>query len=79
MIGFRHFFHLEPRSEKSDRPYPNFIQPIFAASAIAFDFNLIVPEDKILAEFIDFTVAERMTDTAQRPLLRAAAEVLWDP
>src|SRR5207302_111510 len=43
MIGFRHFHHLEPRREGSDRPYPDFIQPVFAARVIGFDANLLVP------------------------------------
>lgn len=75
MIGFRHFFHLEPRSEKSDRPCPDFIQPVFAACAIRFDSDLLVPNDRIPAEFLDFAAAERATDPPQRPLLHAAAAV----
>jgi len=73
MIGFRHFFHLEPRSEKSDRPYPDFIQPIFAARAIAYNATLARPDDVIPAQFIDLATADRLTEAAQRPLLRAAA------
>ena len=76
MIGFRHFFHLEPRSAKGDRPYPDFIQPIFAAVAIAYDPSLLIPDDRIPAEFVDLAAAERMTDPAQRPLLCAAAKEL---
>jgi 8-oxo-dGTP pyrophosphatase MutT (NUDIX family) len=76
MIGFRHFFHLEPRSEKTDRPYPDFIQPIFAAIAVAYNANLALPNDRIPAEFIDFVTADDMTESAQRPLLRAAMGIV---
>lgn len=76
MIGFRHFFHLEPRSEKTDRPYPHFIQPIFASRALAYNANLAVPGDLIPAEFIDFVTADGLTEFPQRPLLRAAAAVI---
>jgi ADP-ribose pyrophosphatase YjhB (NUDIX family) len=76
MIGFRHFFHLQPRSEKSDRPYPDFIQPIFAARANAYNASLALPEDLIPAQFIDLVTADRLTESAQRPLLRAAAAII---
>ena len=72
MIGFRHFFHLGPRPEQSDRPYPDFVQPVYAALAVEFDKNLLVDADEIAAEFIDFATVERQTDLAQRPLLHAA-------
>ena len=77
MIGFRHFFHLEPQSAaESDRPYPDFIQPIFAAYAGAFDPRLRVVNDRIPAEFMDLAAAAQATDFAQRPLLYAAADDL---
>ncbi len=72
MIGFRHFFQMEPWSQKSDRPYPDFIQPIYAACALAFDERLVVPGDRIPAEFVDFAAVESAMDIAQRPLLYAA-------
>jgi 8-oxo-dGTP pyrophosphatase MutT (NUDIX family) len=76
MIGFRHFFHLESRSERTDRPYPDFIQPIFVARAIAYNASLVLPNDRIPAEFIDFVTADGLTEPAQRPLLRAAAAIV---
>jgi 8-oxo-dGTP pyrophosphatase MutT (NUDIX family) len=76
VIGFRHFFHLEPYSPKSDRPYPDFVQPVFAARAIAFDPAIVVPGDRIPAEFIDCANAERLIEPSQRPLLRAAVSAL---
>ena len=76
MIGFRHFFHLEPPSAASDRPYPDFIQPIFAASAVAFDPRLLLTDDRTPAEFMNFSTAEQVTDSAQRVLLYATADAL---
>lgn len=76
MIGFRHFFHLEPWVEKSDRPYPDFIQPIFAARALAYDASRVLPSDQIPAKFLAFDAAEGVTDPAQQPLLKAAFDIL---
>jgi hypothetical protein len=73
MIGFRHFFHLGPRSEKTDRPYPDFIQPIFVSRAGGYNANLAMPEDLVPAQFIDLATAEDLIEPVQRPLLRAAA------
>ncbi len=75
-IGFRHFFHLEPRSESTDRPYPDFIQPIFVARAIAYSASLVLADDLIPARFIDFVTAYELTESMQQPLLRAAADII---
>lgn len=72
IIGFRHFFHLEPQSSKSDRPYPDFVQPIYAARAEAFVPESIIAGDRIPAEFMPYETAENLIEPAQRPLLRAA-------
>lgn len=76
VIGFRHFFHLEPQSAESDRPYPDFIQPIFTASVVAFDANLLLTDDQMPAEFMKFSFVEQVMDPAQRVLLYAAADAL---
>ena len=76
MIGFRHFFHLGPRSDQTDRPYPDFVQPIYAASALEFDRDLLIPEDRIPGEFIDLATVECKIDPAQQPLLHAAAQAV---
>jgi 8-oxo-dGTP pyrophosphatase MutT (NUDIX family) len=76
MIGFRHFFHLEPWVEKSDRPYPDFVQPIFAARAVTYDASLALLNDHIPSKFIAFDAAEQAIDPTQRPLLRAALGAL---
>ncbi len=76
MIGFRHFFHLEPRVETTDRPYPDFIQPIYAAQALSFDPSLAIPADLMPAEFLAFGEVKRRTDPAQRPLLYAAIDAI---
>ena len=76
MIGFRHFFHLEPRVEGTDRPYPDFIQPIFAAQAVGFDAGRIIPGDHIPCEFMAADKVLRLTEPAQCPLLYAALEMV---
>tara|TARA_R110002094_G_scaffold48605_1_gene60311 strand:- start:288 stop:632 length:345 start_codon:yes stop_codon:yes gene_type:complete len=74
MIGFRHFFHTEPRSSQTDRPYPDFIQPIYVTLAESFDPNAIIPGDRIPAEFMDYAVVEERIEEGQRPILRAALD-----
>lgn len=76
MIGFRHFFHLEPRSPKTDRPYPDFIQPIYVVMAESYDPSAIIAGDRIPAEFVDYAVAEERIEESQRPLLHAANHVI---
>lgn len=76
MIGFRHFFHIEPRSPKTDRQYPDFIQPIYAAMAKSFDPKTIIAADRLEAEFMDYALVEERIEAGQRPLLHAAAEHL---
>lgn len=78
MIGFRHFFHLEPRSMASDRPYPDFIQPIYAAVAVVFDPDLLRPDDQIPAEFLDLAYVEQTLEPSQHPLLHTAVNVCRD-
>jgi hypothetical protein len=73
MIGFRHFFQIEPRSEKTDRPYPDFIQPIFAARAERFDPELLLPNDHIPCQFWSLANTKQAIEPAQHPLLDAAA------
>lgn len=72
MIGFRHFIHLGARPAQSDRPYPEFVQPIYAALALQRDRSLLVPMDHVPAEFFDLEATELKTEPAQRPLLHAA-------
>ena len=76
MIGFRHFFHTEPRSPKTDRPYPDFIQPIFVAMAESFDPQTIISGDRIPAAFIDYAKVQARIVEEQRPLLRAALDAV---
>jgi 8-oxo-dGTP pyrophosphatase MutT (NUDIX family) len=72
IVGFRHFEHLgPPHPQMADRPYPDFIQPIYAAEAQNFDAALLLP-DEHPAEFVDAEWALSATHPAQRPLLAAA-------
>ena len=72
MIGFRHFFHLEPCTEENDRPYPDFIQPVYVAQAREYEPDLAVSGDRIPVEFMAFEAAEEAIDPAQRRLLYEA-------
>ncbi|MBE34951.1 MAG: hypothetical protein CMI16_05265 [Opitutaceae bacterium] len=76
MIGIRSFFHTEPRSPRTDRPYPHFIQPIYVVMAESFDPKAIIPEDRIPAEFMDLAVVEERIVENQRPLLRTALDAV---
>ena len=72
MIGFRHFHHLDPRSDRTDRPYPDFIQPIFSSKAIHRNTSDIIQEDAIPCRMIDFILARSMLSEEQHFLLAAA-------
>jgi ADP-ribose pyrophosphatase YjhB (NUDIX family) len=72
IVGFRHFQHLgPPHPQMADRPYPDFVQPIYAAEAQNFDTALLLP-DEHPSEFVDAEWALAVTRPAQRPLLEAA-------
>jgi len=72
IVGFRHFQHLgPPHPQMADRPYPDFVQPIYAAKAQNFDqARLLAGEHP--SEFVDAEWALAETHPAQRPLLVAA-------
>lgn len=72
LIGFRHFFQTEPCSPANNRPYPDFIQPVYAALALNFDRNILIPDDQLPAEFWELKAVEDVIDPPQRPLLHAA-------
>lgn len=76
MIGFRHFHHLEPFSPQSDRPYPDFIQPIHVARAESLVEKLVVPGDHLPAEFMAYERVEKLIDPGHWPLLRASRRAL---
>jgi ADP-ribose pyrophosphatase YjhB (NUDIX family) len=72
VVGFRHFRQPEPpHPQLADRPYPDFVQPIYAARAARFDSAALLPNE-IPCEPVDARWAIRATQPAQRPLLRAA-------
>ncbi len=75
IVGFRHLRHLGPiLPSMSDRPYPNFIQAIYAATADAFDERLLLPGEPP-CELVDATWAERVTRPEHRLLLAAALQL----
>ncbi|MEO6044749.1 MAG: NUDIX domain-containing protein [Tepidiformaceae bacterium] len=72
LLGFRHFRHLGPLTpQMADRPYPDFLQPIYAAFAEKYDATLLLP-DKKPCEFVDAVWAVEVTKSSHRPLLAAA-------
>lgn len=76
IIGYRHFHQLEPKSKDTDRPYPDFVQLIYAARTVSHDSNLLISSDQISAAFLEFSDAVDSTDQEHRPLLIAAADTL---
>jgi len=74
IIGYRHFHQLDLRSEQSDRQYPDFIQPIFVSRALRYVRELIISQDILPAEMIDYERAASMIIPDQGLLLRAAHE-----
>ncbi len=79
LIGYRHFHQIGPKADSSDRPYPDFIQPIYAAKASVFREDMMISADRIPSEFLDYEVAVEATDVKHRPLLCAAAAALERP
>jgi 8-oxo-dGTP pyrophosphatase MutT (NUDIX family) len=72
VVGFRHFHHLAPpHAQLADRPYPDFLQPVYAATATRLDWSALLPGE-IPCEPVNPRWAIAVTAPAQRPLLRAA-------
>lgn len=72
VIGFRQFRHVGlPHPAMADRPYPDFIQPVYAATAREFSAELLL-DGELPTELVDAGWALRATDPRQRPLLEAA-------
>jgi hypothetical protein len=73
MVGFRHFQHLGPNVEGNDRPYPDFIQPIYAARTLYHNKDLIRGTDFISWKLLEYGEVEKVTEPGGRILLQAAA------
>jgi len=72
VVGFRHFHHLgAPHPRLADRPYPDFLQPVYAAIATTYDAGRRLP-DEIPCELVAAEWALEVTEATQRPLLSAA-------
>ena len=79
IIGFRHFRHLGPPDPRmADRPYPDFIQPVYAATAERFDEAGLRAAERP-SGFVDISWALSVTDAQQRPLLEAAIRATASP
>jgi len=72
VIGFRHFRHLgPPHPPMTDRPYPDFVDAIYAATATEFDPSSRLPGEEP-CEPVEVGWTVEVTERAQRPLLMAA-------
>jgi 8-oxo-dGTP pyrophosphatase MutT (NUDIX family) len=72
IVGFRHFHHLgPPHPQLADRPYLDFVEPVYAAIGQEFDPTLLL-EGEGPFELVDAEWAIRVTEARQRPLLHAA-------
>lgn len=69
IVGYRHFHQLEPRSPKTDRPYPDFIQPILLSRVLEKDASLLIVGDELPGSFVDFTTAHTHIHAEQRLIL----------
>ncbi len=76
IVGFRHLHHSgPPHPRMADRPYPDFLQPIFAATAETYDAGLLLPSENP-CELVDADWAQKATRPSHRPLLVAALQVI---
>jgi 8-oxo-dGTP pyrophosphatase MutT (NUDIX family) len=69
IIGYRHFHHLQPRSAQTDRPYPDFIQPILLSQVLAKDESLLITSDELPGVFVEFKTAYTHIRSEQRLIL----------
>ena len=74
IVGFRHFRQLGPRHPRmGDRPYPDFLQPVYAAIATEYEATARLGAG-LRAELVSADWALEATAPPQRPLLAAALE-----
>jgi hypothetical protein len=46
VVGYRHFHHLgDGHPQLADRPYPDFVQPVYAAVARRADRDRLLPDE----------------------------------
>lgn len=69
ILGYRHFHQLDARSSETDRPYPDFIQPILLSRALEKDDSLLITEDELSGIFVDFMTAYSHIQIEQRLIL----------
>ena len=76
IIGYRHFRHLGPLTpEMADRPYPDFVQAIYAAAADGYDATLLL-SGEAPAGLVDVAWARSVTQAEHLPLLDAAVRAV---
>lgn len=74
VIGYRHFHQTAPRSEKSDRPYPDFVQPIFSARTVRNEQRLALPGHQMPCGMVAWQEVAALLPCDQRPLLMTAID-----
>ena len=72
VIGFIHCRHLDEQRPDWGRPAPDFIDPLFAVAAEAFDANLL-GSTELCCEFVSIAEVERLgVEEINRTFLREA-------
>ena len=73
-VAVLHFHHLTPKPPGHDRPYPDFLQPVFAVEAQAFDRRAIKRAGEIEtgSRMTPIRRARELLEPNQRILLEAA-------
>ena len=69
VIGYRHFHQIEPRSELSDRPWPDFIEAILLSKLVRTDRSLIKNDDQLPFSFVPFSAVYEAIIPSQRRIL----------
>ena len=78
LLGFMRFSHLDPKQPDYHYPYPDFVQLVYAAEAIAYHPDLIAEDDYVIGmQFMPVSVVRRMALTPkERMFLDAACGVV---
>lgn len=72
LIGYRHFEQLDPMIAASDRPYPHFLQPIFASVSSCFVPNAVIAPDELPFSFVERAQIDRLVKPDHRFMITAA-------
>ena len=76
LVGYRHFHQHEPVRAESDRQHPDFVQQIWAATAVEEQANRVIEQDRLPYMWIGLQAAIDGTEYHHRPLLYASADMV---